>query len=662
MPSASLDTHRRRRHRARAVAPPAVARPTARSEGYVSVQLPPGSRKLPPVQAGDQGISKAERPHAEAAIKRLFEAPGIDMVATYDPDSGTYELRSRTGMVRWERWVTPAGELRYVVVAQAGDDPIPSVDGTILTTLEEEAAAAGGIARPVPKDRNSYPDMFARLSQVFDHRRSPDFVFIPTTGGDPNFPGSHGIPDIVQSRAPLVIAGPGIAKGAVSNLLVRHEDIAPTVADLVGVQPVVGTNASGVRRTQLLKWQDGVSFAPSVAQAREGVSVHGIAQRALMFVVDGMSQTLLWDELKRGTLPNIARIFAAGTTFRNGTLANYPTVTWANQNTLQTGAAPGHNGMVNNSWWNRDTRDEQLISDGGFQNIFRNGKLVDPQVETLYEAVNRSFPNALTMAVNQPSGRGADVSILDIVGIQKLLPNIFGIASKFLRNKGQDTKIDDHDWKGTAPLDNVAAAIAETKWSGKDVPKYGVVGLALVDKMSHHYGPTSEQARAALRQADAHIGRVLDALERRGIADSTAVILTADHGMASQAADDGVKGGWKDALERAAADGARVKESTRFVYVQSMRWQLEGSVPAAGASGTLAVRVVNDDEGTDGMRPPIAGATVTVRDAAGHTWTAVTDANGRVQLPIQPTAGPLEIVVEQDEFSRETGSIPLAPH
>jgi len=87
---------------------------------------------------------------------------------------------------------------------------------------------------------------------------------------------------------------------------------------------------------------------------------------------------------------------------------------------------------------------------------------------------------------------------------------------------------------------------------------------------------------------------------------------------------------------------------------------VEGAVPAAGASGTLSMRVVNDDEGTDGTRPAIAGATVTVRDAAGHSWTAVTDADGRIHLPIDPASGPLQVVIEHADFSRETASIPLA--
>lgn len=385
--SATGALRRRRRSLPRAASLPGAsvgtpfhpANPPARGAanfGYTQAPLPPGSRRLEPVEPGEQGISAKERPHAEQAMRRLFEANGVDMFAFYDREAKSYELRSRTGVVRWERWATPDGDIRYVIIAQAGENPIPSVDGTLLRTIEEESAAAGGYGKFVPKERNSYPDMLGRIAQLWDSNRAPEFVYIPTPGGDPNHPGagSHGIPDMPQSRSPLIIAGPGIARGAVADALVRHEDLAPTVADMLGVQPIVGTNATGVRRTQLLKWQDGGSITGAIADARMGGTLRGAAERALIFTVDGMSQTALLEEIGTGTLPNIARVMAAGTIFRNGALAQYPTVTWANHNTLVTGASPGHNGLLNNSWWDRTTQREQLITDGGFRNTLKSGR------------------------------------------------------------------------------------------------------------------------------------------------------------------------------------------------------------------------------------------------------------------------------------------------
>ncbi|MCW2927748.1 MAG: type phosphodiesterase/nucleotide pyrophosphatase [Thermoleophilia bacterium] len=651
----------RRRRRtlpgAAVVAGPAIAAGFGPALGYDQAPLPPGSRRLGPIHVGDQGVSPKERPHAEQAITRLFEAAGVDMIGLYDTERGTYELRSRTGLLRWERWATPSGDLRYRIVEQRGENPVPNVDGTLLRTLEEEVAAAGGVGRPVPKDRNSFPDPLARIAQLFDHERAPEFVYIPTTGGDPNHPGagSHGIPDMVQSRAPVIISGPGIARGAVADLLVRHEDIAPTIADLVGVRPIDGTNASGVRRMQLMKWQDGRSIAGALRDARSGSDLHGAAQRAIMFTIDGLSQPVLLDEVKRGLLPNIARVMSEGTILRNGTLAEYPTVTWANHNTLVTGAAPGHNGLVNNSWFDRATQTERLITDGGFRNTLRTGRLMDPQVETLYEAVERSFPNAQTVAINQPSGRGADISILDLEGIPKLLTRLPRLATSMVREMIRGPR----EYDKASKEDAFALAAGETLWSGRTPPKLGVLEFTLVDTQGHKLGPQTDDARRALRLIDRQIGQVLAGLDRSGLRDSTAIVVTADHGQEHQDLDEGKLGGWFQALDRAALDGAKTKESTRFVYVKSVQASVASAVPAAGTTGELAIDVRNDDLDAEGARPPVAGATVTIRDAAGGTWSAVTGADGRVRIPISPTAGPLAVQVEHVDFSRELLTVAL---
>lgn len=638
--------------------PPSQATPGA----YIEAPLPPGSFVRGPVEAGDQGVSRTERAHAETAIRRLFEAPGVDMVAFYDQERGTYEIRSRTGFVRWQRWSTPTGELRYVVVARGGTDPIPSMDGTILRTLEQETAAAGGAGRPVPRELNSYPDVFQRISQLWDSRRAPDFVYIPTTGGDANHPGagSHGIPDMVQSRAPLVVAGPGIAAGAVSHALVRHEDVAPTVAELLGVRPVIGTNASGVQRSQLLRWQDGRSLTGALSGAAAGARLQGIADRAVVFAVDGLSQPVLLDEIAAGRLPNIARIIARGTTFANGSLAGYPTVTWANHNTLVSGASPGHNGVVNNSWYDREQRREQLITDGGFRNSFGTKRLASPSVETLYEAVERSFPGAKTVAINQPAGRGADVSVLDLVGVPSLVAKLPKALPALLSSwLGRDRAVD--TWKRYALQDMGASALAHAYFDSDAPPKLGILEYTQVDGRGHEAGPQSVSARQALREVDKEIGRVLDTLDRRGLTKSTAIVLTADHGMAHQDADVRRAGGWFDALKRAKSDGVVTKESTRFVYVKSLRVGIVGQAPRTGAAGILRLRVADDDADTRGVRPPIAGARVTVTDATGTVWTGATRPDGTLDVAIAATArGPLRVVVEHDEFSREQLAVALA--
>jgi hypothetical protein len=265
------------------------------------------------------------------------------------------------------------------------------------------------------------------------------------------------------------------------------------------------------------------------------------------------------------------------------------------------------------------------------------------------------------MAINQPSGRGADISVLDLTGFGSIFANVAQLGVNFLRDRMQSDKEYEgrEGWKSEALKDSFATAMGEVFWSKKDPPKLGVFEFTLADSRGHLVGPHTDDARRGLAEIDRKVGKVLDTLEKRGIAGSTAIVLTADHGMEHQDRDVSKLGGWFEALDRAAADGARTKESTRFVYVRSVQWGVEGPVPRAGTSGVLALRVRNDDANERGIRPGIAGATVTIRDAGGGTWTAVTDADGLVRLPISPKRGPLQVQVEHVDFSRERGSIPL---
>ena len=53
-----------------------------------------------------------------------------------------------------------------------------------------------------------------------------------------------------------------------------------------------------------------------------------------------------------------------------------------------------------------------------------------------------------------------------------------------------------------------------------------------VDRMGHWYGPESTQVRDAIVQADAQLGRLVEALTARGQLDRTNLVVVSDHGMA----------------------------------------------------------------------------------------------------------------------------------
>lgn len=675
----------------------ANAASTAATFGHRAIEIPPGSVPLPPFSLKDQGINGSENRHLAALQTALFNAPGVQFLAYFQHSTGQYEIVSRTGKLTFSRLRSPDGHVVFRVDGIEGANPIPNTDGRALTTLAEEIAAAGGAGKPVASDKTTYPDILKRISQLFDSERAPDLVYIPFSGGDPNHPGtgSHGIPDITQSRAPLIMAGPGIAPDSTPvDHLVRVEDIAPTIAHYLGVQPIIGRNAAGVAQRQLLRWQDGASLnrlvdsIPSgISAARAGASTirtgagtirspkaisashitgttAGAAQRAVMFVIDGASHPVLMDEVAKGNLPNIARLMKMGVSFRNGSLASYPTVTWANHNSLVTGTSPGHHGIVNNSWFDRERGQEQLITDGGLKNSIRTERHVSPEVETLYEAVRRTFgKQAITTSLNDPNGRGATISVLDLHGYGKILKHGVSIIKNYLGGKKMISAInspskDEKEYKKTSQFDNIATSIKEALVRSGNPPKLSVIELSLVDNQGHHHGPQSKQARSALLETDRNIGRVLQAFDERGLTESTMFVVTSDHGMEHQSMSG--TGGWKQALDGLAASGVKTVESTRFVYLRTMQLNIGGAPLMVGVQNRLAVQVNDEDVDASGKHRPLQYAKVTLTLADGQSVVAVTDVNGIARLDVSPSGGDsAQVMVEHEKFTTERVNVPV---
>ena len=104
------------------------------------------------------------------------------------------------------------------------------------------------------------------------------------------------------------------------------------------------------------------------------------------------------------------------------------------------------------------------------------------------------------------------------------------------------------DYSWSCVVDHMGVEQAVGIWSGeyRDVsypaPRFMWCNFTLTDSAFHDGGPHSEIAEASVRDTDARIGEVLDAVERAGVFDDTAFVLVADHGM--QQTDPAVTGDW----------------------------------------------------------------------------------------------------------------------
>ena len=160
--------------------------------------------------------------------------------------------------------------------------------------------------------------------------------------------GEHGSLGVVQARAPLVLAGPGVRR---DGLVDRVGPPGRRRADHPGPP-----RASSPTRTAV------------TCAARTGRSLADVLdptgprpRHVVAFLFDGTNANVLYDMAARGEAPTVARLIENGVAFGQGAMAGLPTVTLANHTSIITGRLPGHHGVLHNAWFDRRTG-EQVIT------------------------------------------------------------------------------------------------------------------------------------------------------------------------------------------------------------------------------------------------------------------------------------------------------------
>ena len=476
-------------------------------------------------------------PEREADVERALEVlldsaldPIVDMVLT--SRDGAYEALSHDGRVRFRR--TEADE--YEVLDTGGEDPLADQSTDKFTPLAVERAHK----HPHRRD-NAYPFAFEQVSQLFDHPAAPDLCVIHSAAHNwedqGGHRGEHGSLDVVQARAPFVIAGKGVRADGVVPRAGRLADVAPTVAELLGCAPA-GDH-------EYLNGQDGEIRADALDLSG------GRPGHVVGFLFDGTNPNVLYAMAEAGEAPNVARLIEMGTAYAHGAMAGLPTVTLANHTSVLTGRLPGHHGILNNAWYDRKAG-RQIITNS--QATWPHAmQSVTPGVESIHDVVHRTWPEAFTASVNEPADIGADYSTFDFFRRGEVPPipespeGIPHATERFVRPSK------DYTW--STIVDHMGVEQATGIWSGhyRDVdyppPKFMWCNFTLTDSAFHEGGPHSEIAAAAVRDCDARLGEILTAVERAGLFDDTAFVLVADHGMEEN--DPAVGGDWDVHLREA---------------------------------------------------------------------------------------------------------------
>lgn len=244
--------------------------------------------------------------------------------------------------------------------------------------------------------------------------------------------------------------------------------------------------------------------------------VPGAARHVVVISLDGFPSWALDDPFL--PVPTLRRLAARGAMARTMTGVN-PTVTWPNHTSMVTGVTPARHGVLFNGI---------LVREPG----------VPPRVEPWRDKSEMVRGQTLYDAAH---ARGLTTAQVDWVAIQNAptitwafpeRPDPKGQIAQELVKSGVLSQAEletfhtrnivwrDHIWT------EAAAHIIRTH-----KPNLMLYHLLALDSVHHRYGPRTLAGTSTMASLDAHVSRILAAIDQAGIAAQTTVVVVSDHGF-----------------------------------------------------------------------------------------------------------------------------------
>ncbi|MEE2758030.1 MAG: alkaline phosphatase family protein [Myxococcota bacterium] len=497
------------------------------------------------------GIDRFEDPHWLRISDAILDDPEALFVATYRREIDRYVIRSGTQDSRRElilkKVESRAGEWPFQIEVGRLTDVFPNVNPRVLGDYEqllsnfvnpndlglEDLGYSADDVRVgfLPRELEVYPYPLLRLVSLFDSDDAPDLVYgvRPHANG---VAGTHGGLDLLQSRATLILSGPGFKAATVLDDDATLVDIAPTVlaafdAPTTGGQGAWASYADGLH----LRWQDG----RVLTEALDATSCVR-PKHMVLILFDGLLATeinrqLLSDE-PDVQLPNLRHLAQGGVVYRYGAISGFPSYSAPGHVTVGTGLWPGHHGVLSNRFYGRaeqraitpfDLLDNlPYFIQNPREALSLYDRLVKPEAENLAQAIHRSFgeydpdtrTGAFVAVINELTFKGADFTTLGFFGDG-------GVRKKLFEYRAADA----------IAMTQLEVLLTDQRLP---VPKFLQMSLLATDAAGEDAGPHSPLLRSNLVDIDERIGQIFDLLDARGVLEQTAFVLTSDHGMALQ--------------------------------------------------------------------------------------------------------------------------------
>lgn len=395
-------------------------------------------------------------------------------------------------------------------------------------------------ARRSPLARQSFLE---RVARAYYPGRTGQIVVVPKEGHfitrrEPTVKYMHGSPWDYDARIPFFFYGPAFIRAGTFPDAVTQQDMAPTLASLLGAA-MPGTSAGRSLRS-ILK--------PAAARPR----------LIVLAVLDGMR--LDYFERHAAALPTLDRLRRQGAWFSNARVNYLPTITGVAHATIATGADPRVHGIAGNSFFDRVTakatdsyaglspRRLMALTVADVWNLQTDGRAVIIGQGSIARA-------ALPLA-----GHGAcQVNGHPVIAVSYNLesggwetnPECYRLPD-YLKDAnarglwegsnglwmGHPIASPDHV-RGSAlfskfETDALSLMIEREPLGSDDTTDLLFVNLKTPDFVGHRYGPDSPELREALAALDRDLTRVIAALNAKVGRDRYVVAVTADHGMPAE--------------------------------------------------------------------------------------------------------------------------------
>src|SRR5688572_867135 len=382
--------------------------------------------------------------------------------------------------------------------------------------------------------------LLERVARAYYPGRSGQITLVPKEGHiitrrDPTVKYMHGSPWDYDVRIPFLLHGPAFVRQGTFPEVVTQQDMAPTLASLLGV-PMPGTVGGRPLRTIL---------APAAGRPRVIV----------LAVLDGMRPDYF--ERHAAAMPALDRLRREGAWFSKARIDYVPSITSVAHATIATGAHPSVHGIVANSMFDRvagkaidsypglSPRHLMALTVADVWNLHTEGRAVIIGQGSIGRA-------ALPLA-----GHGAcQVNGHPVIAVSYSLesggwetnpdcyrlPDYLKGANARALWEGSDGVWMGHPIAGPADVrgsalfskfetDALTLMIDREPLGSDDITDLLFVNLKTPDYVGHRYGPDSPELRETLAALDRDFTRVTAALDAKVGRDRYVVAVTADHGM-----------------------------------------------------------------------------------------------------------------------------------